>query len=100
MRAALVNAVATVAPFADPLPGAQAPSWIKIAAITGAIVAITGIVLMVFGLGLTARAKKGDIKGAAKSSGVAGIGIMWIVIGATGIGFGIISGTVAFVANG
>src|SRR5690349_1122498 len=78
MHAALLNAVAAVAPFAEPLPTASAPSWLKIGAIVGLIVAVVGIVLMVFGLGLTARAKKGDLKGAARSSGVAGIGLMWI----------------------
>jgi hypothetical protein len=99
MHAALIEAAAAVAPFADPLPGAQSPSWLKIGAIIGAIVAFAGIVLMIFGLTLTARAKKGDMKGAAKASGVAGIGLFWIVVGATGIGFGIISTTVAFVVN-
>ena len=99
MRTTLFNTAAALAPMADPMPGATAPSWIKIAAITGVIVAITGIVLMIFGLGMTARAKKGDLKGAARSSGVAGMGLFWIVVGATGIGFGVLSTSIAFFVN-
>jgi hypothetical protein len=100
MHTALVNAALAAAPYANPLPDAQAPSWLKVAAIAGLIVSIASIVLMVFGLGLTMRAKKGDLKGAARSSGVAGIGLFWIVLGVTGVALGVVSGSVSFFVNG
>ena len=89
---------ATTLPAAD-VPDSQAPSWIKTAAIVGIVIFIAGLIMMWVGIGLLAKSKKGDVAGAARTSAVGGIGLVWIVLGATGGAIGIISTTVAFVTN-
>lgn len=90
--------VAAVLPVED-LPDSQAPSWIKTTAIVGVIIFVAGIIMMWVGLSLLAKSKKGDLSGAARTSAVGGIGLVWLVLGATGGAIGIISSTVAFVSK-
>ena len=63
-----------------------APSFLN----TGSIVGLLGFIVMVLavwlGISQMSKAKKGNIKEAAQQSGVAAIGMLWIVLGFFGGG--------------
>lgn len=90
--------IVTLAAYAaaQPLPTASYPSWLKIAAWTGLVLGFAMLLLMIFGTGLIMKARKGNISSAAQGSAVAGIGLFWIIVGATGAAISIVSGTIAF----
>lgn len=84
---------------ATPVPTATYPSWLKIASITGLVLGIAMLLLMLFGAGLIAKARKGNISQAAQGSAVAGIGLFWIIVAATGAAIGIVGGSIGFAVS-
>lgn len=74
----------------------SAPSWLNTGAIIGIALFLACLLLMVLGISQIGRSRKGNVKEAASQSAVAGIGVLWIVIGITGAAIGIIAGTVSY----
>ena len=94
-----MKAFTALALHAADVPDSKAPSWIATASIVGIIVFVASLIMMWVGISLLAKSKKGDLSGAAKTTAVGGIGLVWLVLGATGGAIGIVSTTVAFVTN-
>lgn len=77
----------------------DAPDVLNTAAIWGIVVFVAGLLAAFLGLSLMGKSKKGDLSGAAKSSGVAGIGLIWVLLGVGGLATGIVLSALNFFFN-
>lgn len=87
---------------ADPTPGAPSgggsivepnpPSWLNSAAVVGFLVFVFGLLIIVMAVRMMAKSNKGDVKGAASQSAVAGIATVWVIIGVAGMAFTMVGG--------
>ncbi len=94
----IYDITATVASLAaDTAP--DAPDVLNTAAIWGIVIFVAGILAAFLGLSLMGKSKKGDLSGAAKSSGVAGIGLIWVLLGVGGLATGIVLSALNFFFN-
>lgn len=75
------------------------PSWLSTGAIIGFFVFLASVLAIVLGLSMMGQSKKGDMKGAAKQSGVGLLGLLWIVLGVGGSIITIAAATVGFFAR-
>lgn len=95
MKHQMFTALATLA--AEPKP--DAPDVLNTTAIWGIVVLVAGLLAAWLGLSLMGQSKKGNLSGAAKSSGVAGIGLLWVILGVGGLATGIVLSFVTFFFN-
>lgn len=95
MKQQMFTALAELA--AAPKP--EAPDALNTAAIWGVVVFVAGLLAAWLGLSLMGQSKKGNLSGAAKSSGVAGIGLLWVILGVGGLATGIVLSFVTFFFN-
>lgn len=77
----------------------DAPDVLNTGAIWGIVVFVAGLLAAFLGLSLMGKSKKGDLSGAAKSSGVAGIGLIWVLLGVGGLATGIVLSALTFFFN-
>lgn len=83
--------------LAEPKP--DAPDAINTTAIWAIVMFVAGLLVAWLGLSLLGRSKKGDLSGAAKSSGVAGIGLFWVILGVAGLATGLVLSITEFFIN-
>jgi hypothetical protein len=109
ISAAVVTRLAAADPSPDPPTGGTddlsaglggLPSWVNTAGIVAIIGGVLAIVGVVVGIGVMARAKRGNIAQAGSSAAVYGIGLGIVVISISAAALIVIGGIVAAIVAG